>query len=73
MSVLFSKYHKLFIFILYINLGIILTEEDKCKTIEHCKKCPDENKCDKCETGFKLNDEHNKCIEKKKKIIIIRK
>ena len=52
MSVLFSRYNNLLILILTINLGIILTDEDKCTSIEHCQKCPNQNKCDECENGF---------------------
>ena len=43
-----SRYNKLFILLLYINLGIVLTDEDKCTTIKNCLKCPDQNKCEEC-------------------------
>jgi hypothetical protein len=56
------KYHNLFIILISLNLGIILADDDKCTSIEHCFKCPNNLTCEKCETGYKLNYE-NKCIE----------
>ena len=62
MYALLNRYKNLIILLLYINIGIILSQEEKCTTITHCKKCPDQNKCEICEDGFKINEE-NKCIE----------
>ena len=62
MSLLSMKYQNLFIILISLNLGIILADDDKCTSIEHCFKCPNNLTCEKCETGYKLNYE-NKCIE----------
>lgn len=61
MSFLFWKYQNLFIILISLNLGIILADEDKCTSIEHCSKCPNNSTCEICETGYKLNYD-NKCI-----------
>ena len=58
----FGRYNKLIILLLYINLGIIFADENKCTSIEHCEKCPDKNKCETCENGYTLNTEQTKCI-----------
>ena len=56
---------KLFItYIILINFSFILSDEDKCKTLEHCLKCPQSDKCDECESGFVLNYDHTKCDTK---------
>ena len=62
MSLLSMKYQNLFIILISLNLGIILADDDKCTSIEHCSKCPNNSTCEICETGYKLNYE-NKCIE----------
>ena len=62
MSNFLKGQNRITILLLCINIGVILSQEDKCTTIEHCKKCPEQNKCEICEDGFKLNEE-NKCIE----------
>ena len=62
MSALLNRNKMLITLLLYINVGIILSQEEKCTAITHCKKCPDQNKCEICEDGFKINEE-NKCIE----------
>ena len=62
MSLLSMRYKNLFIILISLNLGIILADDDKCTSIEHCSKCPNNSTCEICETGYKLNYE-NKCIE----------
>ena len=59
----FVKYNKLIVLLLSINLGIIFADENKCSSIEHCEKCPDQNKCETCENGYTLNSEQTKCIQ----------
>ena len=61
MSILTTK--KIFFFLVFINLNYILCEKSKCSTIEHCLKCSNENKCDKCEFGYRLNDDDTKCVK----------
>ena len=63
MSILTTK--NIFFFLVFINLNYILCEKSKCSTIEHCLKCNNENKCDKCEFGYRLNDDETKCERKK--------
>ena len=62
MSLLSMRIQNLFIILISLNLGIILADDDKCTSIEHCSKCPNNSTCEICETGYKLNSE-NKCIE----------
>jgi cobalamin biosynthesis Mg chelatase CobN len=62
MSLLSMRIQNLFIILISLNLGIILADDDKCTSIEHCSKCPNNLTCEICETGYKLNYE-NKCIE----------
>ena len=52
------------IYIILINFSFILSDQDKCKTLEHCLKCPQSDKCDECESGFVLNYDHTKCDTK---------
>ncbi len=52
------------IYIILINFSFILSDGDKCKTLEHCLKCPQSDKCDECESGFVLNYDHTKCDTK---------
>ena len=59
---IFGKYNKLIVLLLSINLGIIFADENKCSSIEHCERCPDQNKCETCENGYILNTEQTKCI-----------
>ena len=54
--------NKLFLFLIFITIGIILADEEKCKSIEHCYKCPEQNKCETCEDGYTLNFEQTKCV-----------
>ncbi len=54
--------NKLLLFLLLINIAIIVAEDQKCESLEHCDKCPDPNKCEKCENGYSLNFEQTKCI-----------
>ena len=58
----FGKYNKLIVLLIYINFGIIFANENKCSSIEHCEKCPDQSKCETCENGYILNSEQTKCI-----------
>ena len=67
MSLLSMRYKNLFIILISLNLGIILADDDKCTSIEHCSKCPNNSTCEICETGYKLNYE-NKCIESNESI-----
>ena len=55
--------NRLFILLLFLKVGIIVSDEDKCSSIEHCAKCPN-SVCEICETGYKLTLE-KKCIESK--------
>ena len=48
---------------IFIKFNFILCQEDKCLTIEHCLKCNRGNKCDKCEFGYRLNDDDTKCVK----------
>ena len=57
-----NRYNKLFIFILSINIGIILGNK-KCTSIDNCLKCPEDNKCEECVTGYTLNFDKTKCLE----------
>ena len=51
--------------IITIQLTIILSNEEKCYSIESCLRCPELDLCEECETGFKLNKPKTKCIGKK--------
>ena len=53
--------------IITIQLTIILSNEEKCYSIESCLRCPELDLCEECETGFKLNKPKTKCIGKKMK------
>ena len=56
------RFNIFILLLLSLQFWIILSqEENKCTTIEHCQKCPDQNKCEVCESGFNLNNEQ-KCI-----------
>ena len=58
-----SKSNHLFIILLLsINLGIIVANRHRCKSIDNCEKCPDKNKCEKCKNGYTLNSKQTKCI-----------
>ena len=46
---------------------IILSNEEKCYSIESCLRCPELDLCEECETGFKLNKTKTKFIGKKMK------
>jgi hypothetical protein len=67
MSLLSMRIQNLLIILISLNLGIILADDDKCTSIEHCSKCPNNSTCEICETGYKLNYE-NKCIESNESI-----
>ena len=58
-----NRYNKLFIFLLSINIGIIISEGEKCTSIDHCLKCPENNKCETCDKGYTLNFDQTKCLE----------
>lgn len=62
MSLFSMRYINLFIILISLNLGIILADEEKCTSIEHCSKCPNKSTCEICEIGYILNSD-NKCIE----------
>ena len=62
MSLLSMRIQNLLIILISLNLGIILADDDKCTSIEHCSKCPNNSTCEICKPGYKLNYE-NKCIE----------
>ena len=53
--------------IITIQLTIILSNEEKCYSIESCLRCPELDLCEECETGFKLNKPKTKCIGKNMK------
>ena len=56
-----------FIFFIFIsNLDLTFSQENECKSIEHCLKCPHSDKCEECEQDFILDRENNKCITKEK-------
>ena len=57
MSFPVKRYNKLLLVLFIINLGIIVSQDDRCTSIEHCLKCPDYGKCQSCEEGFTLNFE----------------
>ena len=59
MSILTTK--NIFFFVLLMNLSYILCGKDKCETIDHCLKCRKEDKCDRCEIGYRLNEDRTKC------------
>ena len=61
MSILTTK--NIFFFLVFIKLNFILCQEEKCSTIKHCLKCTKENKCDKCEFGYRLNYDDTKCVK----------
>ena len=58
-----NRYNKLFMFLLSINIGIILSADDKCTSIDHCLKWTENNKCETCDKGYTLNFDQNKCNE----------
>ena len=47
-----------------MQLKLILSEEEKCYSIYHCKKCPELDICEKCSRGYILNEDKSKCIPK---------
>ena len=53
-----------FFFLILINFSFILSNEGNCTTIEHCLKCNQTDKCEECESGFELNNDHSKCNSK---------
>ena len=60
-------FKNIFVFVLLIfiaNIGLVLSQEKECKSIEHCLKCPQSDKCEECEQGFALNTDGNKCETK---------
>ena len=62
MSFLFFLKKKMLIILIIIKIEIILTENEKCYSIYHCKKCPELGVCEKCEKGYNLNSDQSKCI-----------
>ena len=62
MPALFGKDYLVLFLLLSIYFEFVIAQEEKCNTIEHCQKCPVQDKCEICENGFKLNEE-GKCIE----------
>ncbi len=62
MLVSLKRNNLLFIVLLYIHIGIIFADDNKC-SIEHCEKCSDETKCEKCKEGYTLNFSQTKCLE----------
>lgn len=52
----------IFMFLIIIQLDMILTDNDQCNYISHCKKCPNLNSCEKCEEGYFLNSDNTKCL-----------
>ena len=62
MFVSLKRNNLLFIVLLYIHIGIIFADDNKC-SIEHCEKCSDETKCEKCKEGYTLNFSQTKCLE----------
>ena len=60
-------FKNIFVFALLIfttNIGLVLSQENECKSIDHCLKCPQSDKCEECEQGFALNTDGNKCETK---------
>ena len=55
-----------YIILILINFSFISSDEGKCTTLEHCLKCPQSDKCEECEPGFELNNNHTKCDSKEK-------
>jgi hypothetical protein len=41
---------------------MIFSENDKCYSIDHCKKCPISDKCELCEIGYILSSDNKNCL-----------
>ena len=54
--------NKIFLFLILIQIQIIFSENDKCYSISHCKKCPNSDKCEQCEIGYKLSSDYKNCL-----------
>ena len=61
MSSFLGRYNIVIMLLFCINLGIIFSQDNTCTQIEHCQKCPEQNKCEECAIGYKLNEDKTKC------------
>jgi len=48
--------------IFIININYISSNQGICNTIEHCLRCPREDKCLICKFGYRLNEDGTKCL-----------
>jgi len=48
--------------IFIININYISSNKGICTTIEHCLRCPKEDKCLICKFGYRLNKNRTECI-----------
>ena len=65
MSFLFLNKKKIILSLIVIQIGFIFSENDKCYSIYHCKKCPELDICEECFEGYILNEEKTKCSKSK--------
>ena len=49
------------ILIITIQISLILSEEEKCYSIQNCIKCPELDYCEECEKGYARNKAKTKC------------
>ena len=54
--------NQIFVFLILIQIQIIFSENDKCYSINHCKKCPNSDKCEQCEIGYTLSSDYRNCL-----------
>jgi len=49
------------ILIITLQITLIISEEEKCYSIQNCKKCPELDYCEECEQGYERNKAKTKC------------
>ena len=49
------------ILIITLQITLIISEEEKCYSIQNCIKCPELDYCEECEKGYARNKAKTKC------------
>ena len=67
-------YYILFIIILLLSVTTVISEnEETCKIIPHCDRCPNNKTCSICEEGYKLDIDQTKCHDGRNELTVFKK
>ena len=48
--------------LIFLSFTLILSQDENCTSIPHCRHCPDIKRCEVCGNGYKLALELDRCI-----------